>query len=145
MLAAISANRRVILGELWVWRFVLLSCSYVQQRLLLMGEWASVPLNRHMVFPTRSRRVVVLSSPRGHCWMRTAFLSAAIKSAFQACADFASCQRFLRTATLLDFFKTFIFLFSNPHKYLIWYNSEQKGLKKLHKKCKYKHAQFPNL
>ena len=35
---------------------------------------------------------------------REKIISGASKSVFQACSDFASCQRFLETATLLDLF-----------------------------------------
>ena len=57
-----------------------MSSWYVQQRLLLVGEWASVKLSKHVVFPASSRREVILSSSRGHCWMRTGFFLGTSKS-----------------------------------------------------------------
>ena len=69
-----------------------------------MGEWASIPLSRHVVFPTSSRRYVVLSSPSGRCWLSTSFFLRTSKSVFKACAVPTSYQRLLGTATLLNWF-----------------------------------------
>ena len=61
-----------IFDVLWVWRSVLWSDRYVQQRLLLVSP-TSMLLSRYVVFPTSNRREVVLSSPSNHCWMRQSF------------------------------------------------------------------------
>ena len=109
---------RVILGELWVWRSVLLSHRYVQQRLLLVGEWISEPLSRHMVFSTTtSRREVVLSSPSGHCWMRQSLSLAPVSLSFRHAQFRLPVRSF---CVLLNFWiyliLFFILIFINLHK-----------------------------
>ena len=83
MLAETAANKRVIFGELWVWRSVLLSSRNVQQKLLLVGEWAKAPLSRHVVFLARSRREIVISSSSGHRWMGQRLSLAPINLSFR--------------------------------------------------------------
>ena len=75
MLAKMSADRKVILVN-WVWRSVLLSCRYVQQRLLLVVEWAKVSLSSHMVFPTSNKREIVFFPAQEVTveWDRVSFL-----------------------------------------------------------------------
>ena len=48
--------------------------------------------------------------------VKTEFLFGASKSVFQACTDFAFCQRFMRMATFLKInFVCLFFSFLNPH------------------------------
>ena len=70
MLAETADNRRVILMSCEFEGLSRCLNRYVPERLLLVGKWTSVPLSRHVVFPTNSRREVILSSSSGHCWLR---------------------------------------------------------------------------
>ena len=101
--------------EWWVWRSILLSSRYVQQRLLLVGESASVPLSKQVIFlhqhQDRSRSFQFKGSLLKK---KVSFSLAPISLVFQASTDFAFCQMFLETATLLDFFFFFLFFFSKP-------------------------------
>ena len=69
------------------------------RRLLLAEEWASGFSHRQLE--------------------RRGFFLAASKSVFQACVDFASCQRFLGTATFNFYFILFLFFFINLHRLII--------------------------
>ena len=103
--------------ELQIWRSVLL--SYIQQRLLLVGERARVLLSRHVIFPTNSRREVVLSIPKGHCWMKQSISLVPVSLSFMHVQILLLVSGFWELLNFwIYFIVSFLFLFINFHKYL---------------------------
>ena len=113
--------RRVRFGESWVWRSIHLSSRYDQQRLFLVVEWVSVPLRRHMVFPSRIGREGVLHNRNGHCWMRQN-CSLALAILFSGLhGPYFLPEVFVELLDIWIYFVLFsIFIFINLHTYYLF-------------------------